>query len=167
MNLLRILRIHRVIGPLALATVSLFFTATIAAELSGSHEAIRAVKRAIVLALPAMVLFVAGGAASGRQLGRKFKASPLLTAKSRRMPFIVALGLLVMLPSAVALDQLAQRDELGLAFMAIQAVELLGGFTNFVLLLLMARDGRAMASARRAQQARAAIARSTRALPAL
>jgi hypothetical protein len=33
--------------------------------------------------------------------------------------------------------------------------------------LLMARDGRAMASARRAQQARAAIARSTRALPAL
>lgn len=80
------------------------------------------------------------------------------------MPFIVVLAPPVMLPSAVALDQLAQRDEFGRAFVAIQAVELLGGFTNLVLLLLMARDARAMESARRAQQARAPIARSTRAL---
>jgi hypothetical protein len=44
MSMLRNLRIHRVVGPLPLATVSLFLTATIAADLSGSHEAIRAVK---------------------------------------------------------------------------------------------------------------------------
>jgi hypothetical protein len=162
MNLKRAYQIHRVAGPLALVIVALFLASTIAAELSGHPDAIRLVKRAILLALPLLVVCLAAGAATGRLLGHKFRPTPALAKKARRMPFIAANGLLVLLPSAIALDSLAQRGDFGSLFVALQGLELAAGATQLLLLALMARDGAAMARARRAQQDKAATARPER-----
>jgi len=145
-----ILAIHRVAGPLALATVALFLASTVVAELVGDGPAVALVKRAIVFGLGWLGLVMAAAAGTGRALGARFRRTPALEAKARRMPFILANGVLVLAPCAVALDRLAQQGDLGPTFAALQVVELAAGATNLALLTLMARDGRAMARARRA-----------------
>jgi hypothetical protein len=144
-----ILAIHRVAGPLALATVALFLLSTLLVELVGDAAGVAVVKRAIMFGLGWLGLVMAAAAGTGRALGARFRRTPALEAKARRMPFIMANGLLVLAPSAVVLDRLAQRGDFGPTFALLQVVELAAGATNLVLLALMARDGHAMARARR------------------
>jgi len=144
-----ILAVHRVAGPLALTTVSLLLLSTIAVELLGDHDAVALVKRAILFGIAWLFLVMAAAGSTGRVLRQRFRRTPALEAKARRMPFILANGLLVLAPSAVALDYLAQQGDFGPTFAVLQALELSAGVTNLVLLALMARDGRAMARGRR------------------
>jgi hypothetical protein len=155
-----VLAVHRVAGPLAMAIVALFLASTIAVELVGDPSAVAFVKRAIFVGLGALVPAMAAAAGSGRLLGRRFRRTPTLEAKARRMPLILANGLLVLVPTAVLLDRLAQRGDFGAHFAALQAVELAAGATNLPLLALMARDGRAMARARREAAAASLAARA-------
>ncbi|HEY3186848.1 MAG TPA: hypothetical protein VGJ70_05210 [Solirubrobacteraceae bacterium] len=171
MKLKSVLLIHRVAGPLALATVALFLAGTVAVELFGDAAAVVFVKRAILFGLIWLVLVMAAAGGTGRALGARFRRTPPLEAKTRRMPFIAANGLLVLVPSAVALDHLAQLGDVGPVFAALQAVELVAGATNLVLLALMVRDGRAMARARRPAAPRGrstgCAGRASRGLPSL
>ena len=132
--------IHPIAGALAIATIATFWLSTALGELFGSHELVRSVKTAIpwgfLLLIPALA--AAGGSgvvlAKGRHAG-------LIGVKFKRMPFIAANGILVLIPSAFFLASKAQAFEFDATFYAVQALELVAGATNIALLGLNMRDG--------------------------
>jgi hypothetical protein len=140
-------RLHAAAGIVALATILTFWTSTLLAEVSGELGVIVAVKSAIpwgfLLLIPALA--IAGGTGmklAGRHVGR------LVRAKRRRMPYVAANGLLVLVPAAFLLRHLALEGAFGWVFVAVQAAELLAGATNIVLLGLNLRDGLRLRSRR-------------------
>jgi ferredoxin-NADP reductase len=112
-----------------------------------------------LLLVPALALTAASGAAlaKGQQRG-------LVGAKAKRMPFITANGLLVILPSALFLAFKAHAGEIDKTFYAVQALELVGGATNLGLLGLSMRDGIAATAWKRGSFLRAAPTRAVRVL---
>ncbi|WP_218021098.1 hypothetical protein [Nocardia crassostreae] len=123
-----------------MATILTFWLSTVATELTGSEHAVTTVKQTIPWALPILVLALAVTGASGFRLA-DHSADPVILAKKRRMPIIAANGLLILVPCAITLSILARRDQFGAVFYCIQALELLVGATNIVLMSLNIRDG--------------------------
>jgi hypothetical protein len=78
--------------------------------------------------------------ATGFSLGGRSKAA-LVAAKRRRMPVIALNGLLILVPCAVFLAGRAGSDTLDAAFYTVQAIELIAGALNLVLMGLNIRDG--------------------------
>lgn len=132
--------VHRTAGTLALLTILLFWSSTIISEVSGDPASVTTVKTAIpwglLLLVPALAATGATGArlANGRRVG-------LIGAKFRRTPFVAANGLLILVPSAFFLAHKAAAAEFDTAFYVVQAIELLAGTANIVLLSLNMRDG--------------------------
>lgn len=138
-------RAHIIAGILAPLCIATFFVSTVLVELLGSHEAVAQLKALIVfpglwILVPAMV--AAGG--SGMFLS-KSRRGRLVDAKKKRMPFIAANGLLVLVPCAIVLNRWAAAGSFDTAFYVVQAVELLAGATNLALMCLNVRDGLRMA----------------------
>lgn len=133
-------KIHPIAGALAIATIATFWLSTTLSELFGSHALVTSVKAAIpwgfLLLIPALAAAGASGVtlAKGRHVG-------LVGAKFKRMPFIAANGVLILIPSALFLASKAQAAEFDSVFYAVQALELLAGAANMTLLSLNMRDG--------------------------
>ena len=143
-------RAHLIAGLLALLCLVAFFVSTVLLESFGSPAAVAQLKALIVtpglwIMIPAMA--AAGG--SGTFLGRSRKGR-LVDAKRRRMAFIAANGLLVLVPCAVMLNRWAAAGSFDAAFYGVQAIELLAGATNLVLMGLNVRDGLRLAGRLRA-----------------
>lgn len=83
-------------------------------------------------------LAVTGG--SGFSLAKGARSGPIGT-KLKRMPFIAANGLLVLIPAALFLASKARAGEFDMWFYAVQVLELLAGATNITLLGLNMCDG--------------------------
>ena len=132
--------VHPVAGAIALLTIASFWISTLISELSGSVEAVVAVKTAIpwgfLLLIPALA--AAGGTGFSLVGGR---AKGLAATKLKRMPIIAANGLLILVPSALFLAWKASAGEFDAAFYGVQAIELVAGAANLVLLGLNMRDG--------------------------
>ena len=132
--------IHPIAGVLATLTIATFWLSTALTELFASKAAVTAVKTAIpwgfLLLIPALA--VAGGTGIALAKGQR---TGLVGAKFRRMPFVAANGLLVLIPSALYLSFKAHAAEFDGAFYAVQALELVAGAVNLVLLGLNMRDG--------------------------
>ncbi len=132
--------VHPVAGAIALLTIASFWFSTLISELSGSVEAVVAVKTAIpwgfLLLIPALA--AAGGTGVSLAGGQ---AKGLAATKLRRMPVIAANGLLILVPSALFLAWKASAGEFDAAFYGVQAIELVAGAANLVLLGLNMRDG--------------------------
>lgn len=137
--------IHLFAGLLAALCVAMFFLCTVVVELFGSPESVARLKSLIVapglwILIPA--LMATGG--SGFFLSRS-RRGRLVEAKKKRMPFIAANGLLVLLPCAIFLDRQAAAGAFDTTFYAVQAIELLAGAINLALMALNVRDGLRMA----------------------
>lgn len=136
--------LHPIAGAVALVTILTFWLATVVTEVSGATAAIVAVKTAIpwgfIVLIPALAL--AGG--SGFRLARGGR-SGLVGAKRRRMPWIAANGVVILIPSALFLAMKAQLGVFDTAFYAVQGLELVAGLVNITLLGLNMRDGLRMA----------------------
>ena len=132
--------VHPLAGAIALLTIASFWSSTLISELSGSVEAVVAVKTAIpwgfLLLIPALA--AAGGTGFSLAGGR---AKGLAAIKLKRMPVIAANGLLILVPSALFLAWKASAGEFDAAFYGVQAIELVAGAANLVLLGLNMRDG--------------------------
>ena len=132
--------IHPVAGTVALLTIATFWLSTALSELFASHATVTAVKSAIpwgfLLLIPAIA--AAGGSGFALVQGRR---SRVVAAKIRRMPFIAANGILVLIPSALFLAAKAKAGAFDTWFYAVQAIELIVGATNIALLGLNMRDG--------------------------
>jgi hypothetical protein len=133
-------RLHLVAAIVAFLMILLFFTSTVVVEISGSREAIATVKRLIVFGLFILVPAIAVTGATGFLLS-KSHAGDLVQAKKKRMPFIGANGLLVLVPAAIYLNHLSGAGDFGSGFVAIQSLELLAGATNLTLMGMNLRDG--------------------------
>ena len=138
-------RAHLVAGMLAPLCLVVFFLATVMTELFGSHAAVAQVKALIVTpGLWIMIPAIAAAGGSGMLLGRSRKGR-LVDAKKKRMPFIAANGLLVLVPCAIVLNRWAAAGTFDTNFYVVQIIELIAGATNFVLMGLNMRDGLRMA----------------------
>ncbi len=135
--------IHPIAGGLALALVAAFWTATVAAEIAGSVEAVVAVKTAIPWGLLLLIPALAAAGGSGFALGRG-RGGARLDAKRRRMRVAAANGLLVLVPAALFLAAKAEARAFDAPFVAAQAAELAAGAVNLALIGLNMRDGLAM-----------------------
>lgn len=134
-------RAHLVAGILAPLCVATFFLATLVAELFGSHQAVAQLKSLIVTpGLWILIPAIAAAGGSGMFMGRSRKGRRV-DAKKKRMPFIAANGLLVLLPCAIVLDRWAAAGSFDSTFYIVQAVELLAGAANLTLMGLNVRDG--------------------------
>ena len=134
-------KIHFTAGILATLTIATFFTSTIIVELFGTHEAIAAVKSLIVI--PGLFILVPAIAATG---GTGFALSKsrkgrLVQVKQKRMPFIGANGILVLIPCAIFLDRWASAGTFDTIFYIVQAIELVVGAINLTLMSMNIRDG--------------------------
>lgn len=132
--------IHPVAGAIALLTISTFWLSTLFAELFGSEAFVVSVKTSIPWGFFVLVpaLMTVGG--TGFVLSKGGRAG-VIGVKLRRMPFIAANGLLVLIPAALFLASKARAGEFDTAFYTVQALELLAGVTNITLLGLNMRDG--------------------------
>ena len=138
-------RAHLVVGVLATLCIATFFLSTIITEMFGSHAAVAQLKSPIVMpGLWIMVPLMAAAGGSGMFLAKSRKGR-LVDAKKKRMPFIAANGLLVLVPCAIVLDRWAAAGSFDTTFYVVQAIELIAGATNLTLMGLNARDGMRMA----------------------
>lgn len=133
-------RIHALAGALALLTVAAFWTSTVVAEVFLSGVAVARVKTGIlygmILLVPALMITAGSGfSLSARHAGAR------VAAKKRRMPFIAANGLLILLPAAFFLQGRAAADDFDRCFYVVQAIELLAGGANLFLMGLNLCDG--------------------------
>lgn len=133
-------RIHAAAGVTGLATILTFWTSTIVVELFGTPDDIAAAKLAILWAFLLLIPSLIVAAASGMRLGAR-RRGPLALAKRYRMPFIAANGILVLVPAAAYLALSALDGHFDAWFYAVQAIELVAGAVNIVLLSLQIRDG--------------------------
>jgi len=134
-------RVHAVAGLVALLCVASFFLSTVLVELLGSDTALARLKSLIVLpGLWILVPAMAAAGGSGVFLSRARKGR-LVAAKMKRMRFIAANGLLVLVPCAIVLSRWASAGRFDGAFYAVQVIELVAGGVNLMLMGLNVRDG--------------------------
>ncbi|WP_294346363.1 hypothetical protein [Prosthecochloris sp.] len=134
-------KVHAIASLLATLTIATFFLSTIVVELFSTDETVAYVKSLIVapglyILIPAIA--IAGG--SGQFLS-KSRSGKLVDAKKKRMPFIAANGLLILIPCAIFLDRFAQEGRFDEIFYLVQSIELLAGATNLTLMGTNIRDG--------------------------
>ena len=108
-------RVHPIAGILAFLTILTFWTSTVASELFGSADMIAAVKRAIPWGFLILVPALAITGASGQKMAGA-SSDPAIARKERRMPFIAANGLLILMLAAFYLAALASRGDFASVF---------------------------------------------------
>lgn len=132
--------VHPLAGGLALITIATFWLSTAFSELFASPAAVTVVKTAIPWGFLVLIPALAAAGGSGLALAKGRRAG-LIGVKIKRMPFIAANGILVLIPSALFLASKARAGEFDTAFYAVQALELMAGATNITLLGRNLRDG--------------------------
>jgi len=140
--------IHPLAGLVAILTIASFWLSTAISELFGSEAAVIAVKTAIPWGFILLVPALAATGGSGFFLS-KGQRQGLVGTKLKRMPFIGANGLLVLIPAALFLASKAKAGEFDATFYTVQALELIAGAINIALLGLSMRDGMALTQWRR------------------
>ena len=133
-------RVHPIAGALALLTMLVFWTSTVAVELVGDRGDIVAVKHAIMWGLLVLVPALAATGGTGvLRAGRSRNAR--IQAKKRRMQIVAPIGILVLVPCVLYLGTTSSAAELGTYFYPVQAMELVAGAVNITLMSLNVRDG--------------------------
>ncbi len=132
--------IHAAAGAIALLTVSAFWLSTAMVEMFRDAAAITTVKSGVLAGMAVLIPAMIVAGASGFSLGKGWK-SPVVARKKQRMRIIAANGLLVLVPSAFLLSNLADAGRFDSLFKIVQAVELVAGALNITLLSLNMRDG--------------------------
>ena len=132
--------IHPVAGALALVTIAIFWLSTALSELLASRATVVAVKIAIPWGFLVLIPALAAAGGTGLALAKGRRAG-LIGAKLKRMPFVAANGLLVLIPCALFLASKASAGEFDTSFYVVQALELVAGPVNITLLGLNMRDG--------------------------
>jgi len=145
-------RAHLVAGILAPLCLVTFFLSTVLTELFGSPAAVAQLKALVVTpGLWIMIPAIAAAGSSGMFLAKSRKGR-LVDAKKKRMPFIAANGLVVLVPCAIVLNRWAAAGAFDTSFYIVQTIELIAGATNFALMGLNVRDGLRMAGRLRTSQ---------------
>lgn len=147
-------QVHFIAGLLATLTIATFLLSTVIVELFGSPDAVATVKALIVM--PGLFILVPAIAATGGSgiFLSKTRQGRLVETKKKRMPFIAANGLLILIPCAIFLNRWASAGIFDSTFYLVQGLELFAGAVNLTLMGLNIRDGLKMSGRFRVQNAR-------------
>lgn len=137
---IRIAKVHRIAAMTAFLMILSFFSSSLLVELFGDFQAILTVKTSIMYAMGWLVFLMAVTGITGAKLAPNARGG-VVGRKKKRMPFIAMNGLLILVPSAIYLQHLASQGQFGAVFYSVQALELLAGGINLVLLGLNIKDG--------------------------
>ena len=140
--------IHRIASIIATICIATFFTSTLLVELFGSKESIALIKSLIVM--PGLFILVPAMAitgATGFALAKTRKGS-IVENKKKRMPRIATIGIFILLPAAIVLNNWASAGLFDTKFYILQAIELIAGATNLSLMILSIKDGRKLVGKR-------------------
>jgi len=132
---------HLVAGVIATLCIATFFLSTLLVELFGSHASVAWLKSVVVV--PGLFILVPAIAITGGSglFLSKSRRGRLLDAKKKRMPFIAANGLLVLVPCALVLSRWSAAGSFDATFYVVQAIELSAGAINLALMGMNMRDG--------------------------
>ncbi len=132
---------HLVAGVIATLCIATFFVSTVLIELLGSHETVVWLKSLLVM--PGLFILVPAIAITGGSglFLSKSRRGRLVDAKKKRMPFIAANGLLVLVPCAIVLNRWSAAGSFDTSFYVVQAIELMAGAVNLSLMEMNIRDG--------------------------
>ena len=133
-------RVHPIAGGLALLTMLIFWTSTVAVELLGDHDDLVAVKQAIMWGLVVLVPALAATGGTGFLRAGRSRTARIL-AKKRRMQVVGPIGILVLVPCVLYLGTTSSASGLGTYFYPVQGIELVAGAVNITLMSLNVRDG--------------------------
>jgi len=133
-------QLHGVVGFLGMMIIITFFTSSVMVELLGDEQAIAWVKQMIVYGLlvlvPAMMITgISGKVIVGARQGR------LIKTKTKRMQMIAFNGVVILVPCAIILNNLAISGKFDAMFYGIQMIELFAGAINITLMGLNMWDG--------------------------
>ena len=132
---------HALASTFVMLIIATFWVGTVVSELFLGPQAVLIVKQLIAAyGVYALVLMMAIAGASGMALAKARKGR-LIDAKKRRMRFIAANGILVLIPCALVLNALAATGEFTVGFYLIQALELSMGVVQLVLMSRNFREG--------------------------
>ena len=133
--------VHRSSAIIATLCIGTFFVSSIVVEIFGSPETIATVKHLIVFpGLFILVPSIALTGATGFALTGKRKGG-LIDRKKKRIPFIAANGIIILVPSAIFLNHLAANQDFSSVFYIVQGLEFIVGGVNLTLMSLNMRDG--------------------------
>lgn len=134
-------KIHLLAAFTAILTIATFWISTVVVELGGDPQAIAYVKNLIVM--PGLFILVPAIAITGMTgfFLSQSRSGRLIDSKKKRMPFIAANGLLILLPSAIMLNLWAADGNFSTQFYIVQGLELVAGPVNLILMGLSVRDG--------------------------
>lgn len=134
--------LHRVSAIIATLCIVTFFITTIVSELFFDMNAVAQVKSLIVMpGLFVLIAAIAFTGATGFSMARNTKKG-IIGQKKKRMPFIAANGLLILLPSAIFLNHWASVGQFDNTFYIVQGIEITVGAANILLMTLNILDGR-------------------------
>lgn len=133
-------RVHAIAGVIGFLTILTFWLSTLASEIFGSLADIAYVKNTILWGMIVLIPCLLLTGATGASLGKR-RDDPRVSAKKKRMPLIAGNGLIVLVPTAVLLAYMAGRGNFSTAFYAVQALELVVGGVNLIMMGLNIRDG--------------------------
>lgn len=142
--------LHLAAAMTAVVLVATFWASTVVVELFGSFEAVAAVKRGILFAIPMLVLALIVTNISGMRASNGLGLGEGVRRKRRRAVLAAINGIVVLVPAAFVLDAMAARGEFAGIFITVQAIELVAGAFNFYLLASNVGEGRRLAMAVRA-----------------
>lgn len=131
---------HPLAARLTLGLFALIWGAAVAAGLFADPEWLSFVKEVAVWALFLLIPVAAITALTGLVLSRA-RPGPIADRKQRRLRQITALGILVVLPTMLALDALVQQGITGLPLLIGEGIELAAGLVVLVLMGISVRDG--------------------------
>jgi hypothetical protein len=133
-------KLHGLLGGIALLCIATFWVSTVVAELWLDEAAVASVKIAILSGMWLLIPTMAATGGSGFSLA-KTRTGRLVDIKGRRMQWVAANGVLVLLPSAYVLADWASAGKFDGTFYTLQGLELVAGAINITLLSLNMRDG--------------------------
>ena len=146
-------RMHLIAGLVATLAIATFFVSSVLVEIFGDHETVARLKALILM--PGLLILIPALAVTGASgfVLAKTRKGRLVDEKKKRMPFIAANGLLVLIPCAIVLDRWASAGVLDTSFYVVQGIEFLAGAVNLTLMGMNIRDGMSMSGRTRATPA--------------
>jgi len=131
--------IHKISGLIAFILIASFFVSSLFVDMFGDKTAVISVKSNIFAAIWLLIPLMAITGMTGMKMAPKVTSGPI-GAKKKRMPFVALNGLLVLLPAAYFLKEMAINGEFNSLFYTLQTIELLAGFINLSLMGMNIRD---------------------------
>ncbi|EAS44956.1 hypothetical protein [Photobacterium profundum] len=133
-------RIHKTAAIIAFLLIVSFFSSSLLTDIFGDYDAISQVKNTILYSVGLLVIaMMTTGITANKLYGAK--AQGALAVKQKRMKVAAANGVVILIPAAIFLARWSAAGQFDSVYWTVQAIELIAGATNAILLGLNIRDG--------------------------